>query len=174
MDRRCRIYILSHSGLLAGGIQSLLEREKGTEIVGCERDGRTALKAMSVLKPDVLILEDSVWNNERCAIDQVVREAGIPAIMVVSLKHNHATVYRFERCRIDSPTPTDLIRTILGSRPGTDNPTDGPHAWKRPATIDDRPISARFTPDSQRRSDQRQHTQRGERGRATRSKGRLT
>ena len=178
MDGQCRIFILYNSGLLAQGIRSLLEREKGARIVGFERNAPKALESVRTLKPDVLIVESGATRKGLGVLHGAVQDAGIHTVVTLSLQHNQATVYKCEICRIDSMSPAELAKTILDSRSRcrTDPISNGnrPTRNRKAEEIQGDAPSARFAPDSKRRAKERSKKGTEDSQLATRSRGRLT
>ncbi len=52
-----RILLVDDHRLMLEGLRSLLEKERGLEVVGEAQDGRTAMKLANELKPDVVIMD---------------------------------------------------------------------------------------------------------------------
>lgn len=106
-----RVFILYSHGLFARGVQSLLSREQGVEIVGMEREDRKALERIRLLRPDVILVDSGTRRQDSCPIiAEIFREIPDARVISLSLTENGIDVY--DKHRITASSPTDLVRAI--------------------------------------------------------------
>jgi len=106
-----RVFILSGHLLFARGVESLLRRQAGVEVIGCERDEEQAVERIRELHPDVVILDDDPSaEGARLALLRILREAATPRIIGLNLQSNTLCIYRGER-RLVGGTE-DLLEAI--------------------------------------------------------------
>lgn len=106
-----RVFILYSHGLFARGVQSLLAREQGVEVVGVEKDERDALGHIRNLSPDVILLDSSAQRGENCpAIAEIFREAPGARVISLSLQENGVDIY--DKHRIVACGPEELVQAI--------------------------------------------------------------
>jgi len=107
----CRTYILYHHALFAHGVRSLLEKEHSVQIVGMESDMARAVKAVSSLHPEVILVEESGDLGETWPFFEL---AAAGRIVTFSIDHGYATVYNHHRSLASEPA--DLVQAIRGAR----------------------------------------------------------
>ncbi len=79
-----RILLADDHKIIREGLQSLLEKEDGMEVVGFAENGRTAVKLANKFKPDVIIMDISMPDlNGIDATKQILSE--MPEIKVIAL-----------------------------------------------------------------------------------------
>ena len=106
-----RVFILYSHGLFARGVQSLLSREPGLEVVGVEKDDRRALGRIKVLSPDVILLDSSARRDESCpAIAEIFEEVPGARVISLSLQENGVDIY--DKQRIMACGPAELVQAI--------------------------------------------------------------
>lgn len=108
-----RVFLLSCHLLFGRGVESLLRRERGLEIVGCETDVDQAVKRIKELRPDVVIVDSSdpavdLTPGVMC----ILRERAGAKIIGLNLKDNTLCIYRGEQ-RIARKVE-DLLEAISG------------------------------------------------------------
>jgi DNA-binding NarL/FixJ family response regulator len=107
----CRTYILYRHALFAHGVRSLLEQEHSVQIVGMESDMAQAVKAVSSLHPEVILVEESADPGETWPFFEL---AAAGRIVTFSIDHGYATVYNHHRSL--ATEPADLVQAIRGAR----------------------------------------------------------
>ena len=108
----CRIYIIFHHALFAQGIRSLLRGRRAMQVVGMESDPTTALEAVGSLQPEVVIVEESDAGLQSPTLTAILQRHPAGRVVALDLDHNFATVY--DRHRVVTSQPTDLVRAIRG------------------------------------------------------------
>ena len=120
----CRTYIVYHHGLFAQGVRSVLEARRGVQIVGMEDDVSKALKAVELLQPEVIIVEESTGRHQPMRLGPFLHGASGGRVVTLSLDHDSATVY--QRNRMAATDPAELVKAIQGvgkrNVPGPDQP----------------------------------------------------
>jgi len=109
----CRIYIVFHHALFAQGIRSLLRGRRAMQVVGMESDPAKALEAVGTLQPEVVIVEESDAGIQSPTLTAILDRHPTGRVVALDLDHNFATVY--DRHRVVTTQPTDLVRAIRGS-----------------------------------------------------------
>ncbi len=108
----CRIYIVFHHALFAQGIRSLLRGRRTMEVVGMESDAAKALEAVGSLRPDVIIVEESDAGIQSPTLAAILQRHPAGRVVALDLDHNFATVY--DRHRVVTTQPADLVKAIRG------------------------------------------------------------
>ena len=112
----CRAYIVYHDGLFAQGMRSLLEWGQAAEVVGMETDVERALTAVSDLKPEVLIVEESAGGGRPISLSRFLDQGVAPRIVTLSMGHDFATVYEHSESRqLPVRCPVEFAAAIRGS-----------------------------------------------------------
>jgi DNA-binding NarL/FixJ family response regulator len=112
---RSRIFIVYREGLFAQGMRSLLERRRSVEVVGMERDAGKALAAMRLLKPEVVIVEESSDTDQPSGLVALFLEEAVASrIVSLSLGRDYATIY--ESRRLPARSAAEFDRAICGGR----------------------------------------------------------
>ena len=107
-----RIYIVFHHALFAQGIRSLLRGRRAMQVVGMESDPAKALEAVGSLQPEVIIVEESDAGIQSPTLTAILQRHPTGRVVALDLDHNFATVY--DRHRVVTTQPTDLVRAIRG------------------------------------------------------------
>lgn len=108
----CRIYIVYHHALFAQGIRSLLRGRRTMQVIGMESDPAKALEAVVSLRPEVIIVEESDAGIQSPTLAAILQRHPEGRVVALDLDHNFATVY--DRRRVMTTQPADLVRTIRG------------------------------------------------------------
>lgn len=108
----CKIYIVSQHALFAQGIRSLLRGWRAMRVVGMESDPVKALEAVESLQPEVVIVEESDASVQSPTLTAILQRHPAGRVVALDLDHNFATVY--DRHRVVTSQPTDLVRAIRG------------------------------------------------------------
>jgi len=117
----CRIYIVYRNTLFAAGIRSLLRGQRALKVVGTESDPTKALDAVATLRPEVIIIEESDAETQSATLEDILQRHPEGRVVAMDLNHNFATVY--DRRRVVTTQPTDLIRAIRGFPRDRGDPT---------------------------------------------------
>ncbi len=108
---RSRVFILYSHGLFARGVQSLLTREEGVDVVGMERSDHPAMDRIRVLHPDVILVDSAGQGEEaRLALSEIFQE--LPGARVISLNLQGNGIDIYDTQRIIASGPEDLVRAI--------------------------------------------------------------
>ena len=93
-----RVFILSSHPLFGQGVESLLRREAGLEIVGRETDVDKAVERIKELQPDVVILDSA---DPACdptpAVMRILKEGLGTKVIGLNLQDNTLCIYRGEQ-----------------------------------------------------------------------------
>ena len=89
-----RVFILSSHPLFGRGVESLLCRETGLEIVGWDTDVDKAVERIRELQPDVVILDSGDPAPEVLGI---LREGLATKVIGLNLQDNTMCIYRGEQ-----------------------------------------------------------------------------
>ncbi len=92
-----RVYMLSHLPLFSQGVQALLCREPGVEIVGRETDVEKAIEAINALKPDVVILDNDLQAGSLAPVALRLLEETQAKVIGLSLQSNTLYIYHKEK-----------------------------------------------------------------------------
>jgi DNA-binding NarL/FixJ family response regulator len=108
-----RVFIFSNRSLFTQGVDSLLEREPGLEVVGWETDPDEAIRRIRKVQPDVVILasEDATLWPSADAI-RLLREGLGTKIKIIglNLQDNTLCIYHGEQREVKEVG--DLVRAI--------------------------------------------------------------
>jgi hypothetical protein len=107
-----RIFIVFHHALFAQGIRSLLRGRRAIQVIGMESDPAKALEAVGSLRPEVTIVEESDAGIQSPTLAAILQRHPAGRVVALDLDHNFATVY--ERHRVVTGQPADLVRAIRG------------------------------------------------------------
>lgn len=84
MTTKIKVLIADDHQIVRDGLRSLLEKEPGLEIVGTAEDGRSTLKMVEALKPDVVIMDVSMPTlNGIESTRQITRD--YPGVKIIAL-----------------------------------------------------------------------------------------
>ncbi len=92
-----RIFMLSSHPLFSQGVESLLRRETGLEIVGRETDVDKAIERIKELRPDVVVLDSADLRDPMPVVMRIFREGVGTKVIGLNLKDNTMHVYRGEQ-----------------------------------------------------------------------------
>jgi len=113
-----RIFMLSSHPLFSQGVESLLRRETGLEIVGREADADKALERIKELRPDVVILDSADLCDPMPVVMRIFREGVGAKVISLNLKDNTMHVYRGEQRVVKEVH--DLVEVIEGQEFGSE------------------------------------------------------
>ena len=109
-----RIFMLSTHPLFSQGVESLLRRETGLEIVGRETDVDKAIGRIKELRPDVVILDSA---DPACgptpAVIRILREGVGTKVIGLNLQDDKMFIYRGEQRVVKEVK--DLVEAIESS-----------------------------------------------------------
>jgi DNA-binding NarL/FixJ family response regulator len=92
-----RIFMLSAHPLFGQGVESLLRRETGLDIVGRETDVDKAVERIKELQPDVVIVDSGdPATDPTPAVVRVLREGVGTKVIGLNLQDNTMCIYRGE------------------------------------------------------------------------------
>jgi DNA-binding NarL/FixJ family response regulator len=93
-----RVFMLSHLPLFSQGVEALLCREQGVEIVGRETDVEKAVERIKELEPDVVILDNDLQATDPAPIAvRILGEQTKTKVIGLSLQSNTIYIYRKEQ-----------------------------------------------------------------------------
>jgi DNA-binding NarL/FixJ family response regulator len=93
-----RVFMLSRLGLFGQGIETLLCREEGVEIVGRETEIEVALAQINRLRPDVVLLDTTLQAGDLASIAARILTAQTSTrVIAMSLEGNTVSVFRGEQ-----------------------------------------------------------------------------
>jgi len=108
---KVRVFILSDQSLFRLGVENLLRRETGLEVVGCEVDIGQAPGCIKELLPDVVIVNDAdVSCDPTSAALRILKECAVPKIIWLNLQNNTMCIYCGEQQVVKEVK--DLVRAI--------------------------------------------------------------
>ncbi len=119
----CRIYIVFHHALFAQGIRSLLRGRRAILVVGMESDPVKALEGVGSLRPEVIIVEESDAGIQSPSLAAILQRHPEGRVVALDLDHNFATVY--DRHRVVTTQPADLVKAIRGGFRDRADPAPG-------------------------------------------------
>ncbi|HSD50381.1 MAG TPA: hypothetical protein VLG48_03155 [Candidatus Methylomirabilis sp.] len=130
-----RIFIVFHHALFAQGIRSLLRGRRAIQVIGMESDPVKALEAVGSLCPEVTIVEESDAGVQSPTLAAILQRHPAGRVVALDLDHNFATVY--ERHRVVTGQPADLVRAIRGfprdrGDPALEGSREGPTQGEAP------------------------------------------
>jgi len=109
-----RIFMFSTHPLFSQGVESLLRRETGLEMVGRETDVDKAIGRIKELQPDVVILDSG---DPACdltpAVMRILREGVGAKVIGLNLQNNTMCIYRGEQRAVEEVK--DLVEAIESS-----------------------------------------------------------
>jgi DNA-binding NarL/FixJ family response regulator len=106
-----RVFILSCHPLFGQGVESLLRREAGLEIVGQETDLDQAVERIKEIRPDVVILDCAEpARDPTLAVMRILREGLGTKVIGLNLQNNTLYIYRGEQRLVKEVK--DLIEAI--------------------------------------------------------------
>ncbi len=106
-----RVFMLSQLALFGQGVETLLCREEGVEIVGRETEIEIALARIKELRPDVVFLDTTLQERDLASIAARILAAQTNTLVIaMSLEDNTVSVFRGEQRTIHQIQ--DLMRVI--------------------------------------------------------------
>lgn len=82
------------------------------QVIGMESDTTRALEAVGSLQPEVIIVEESDAGIQSPTLAAILQRHPAGRVVALDLDHNFATVY--DRHRVVTTQPADLVRAIRG------------------------------------------------------------
>ncbi len=124
-----RLLIVSHYPLFDRGLQAILNRQPGIDVVGVCRDVETAIGQAQALRPAILVVisePEDIWQRPALSRESAFRRAfqqlqGLaPTLIQIDLADNSVQVYRRQPAgptllEMDQATLDDLVKTIQAS-----------------------------------------------------------
>jgi two-component system LytT family response regulator len=95
-----RVLIVDDEPLARGKMKSLLAKEPDIEIVGEIGDGRSAIRAVQELKPDLVFLDVQMPELDGFGVLEAIPPAQRPAVVFVTA-HNQFALKAFEVHALD-------------------------------------------------------------------------
>ena len=89
-----RVMLADDHALFRAGIRSLLETIEGVEIVGEARDGHEALRMVTELRPDIVLLDVSLPALNGIEVAERLRDAPGTRVLILSMFANEEYVLR--------------------------------------------------------------------------------
>jgi DNA-binding NarL/FixJ family response regulator len=131
-----RVFILSSHPLFSQGVENLLRREAGLDIVGRETDADKALERIKEIRPNVVILECAEPTCDPTPVlMHLLREGVETKIIGLNLQDNTLYIYRGEQRvvkevkdlieAIEPPSPEPLRAADLSRLNSSQNPRKG-------------------------------------------------
>jgi DNA-binding NarL/FixJ family response regulator len=106
-----RVFILSSHPLFSQGVENLLRREAGLDIVGRETDADKALERIKEIRPNVVILECAEPTCDPTPVlMHLLREGVETKVIGLNLQDNTLYIYRGEQRVVKEVK--DLIEAI--------------------------------------------------------------
>lgn len=106
-----RVFFLSSQSLFGQGLESLLRREEGVDIVGREADIDLAIERIKALRPDVVIVD---CTDPSCgptsAVARLLKEGMGTRVVGVNLGNNSLCIYHGEERLVTDVG--DLVKAI--------------------------------------------------------------
>jgi DNA-binding NarL/FixJ family response regulator len=127
-----QLLIVSHYPLFDRGLQAILSRQTGVEVVGVCRDLETATTQAQTLRPNIVLVisepEDTALSKES-ALRQLNELA--PTLIQIDLADNSMQVYRRQPAgpaplAMEQATLDDLVRAIEASADEQNNKEETP------------------------------------------------
>ena len=82
------------------------------QVIGMESDTAKALEAVGSLRPEVIIVEESDAGIQSPTLAAILQRHPAGRVVALDLDHNFATVY--DRQRVVTTQPADLVKAIRG------------------------------------------------------------
>ncbi len=93
-----RVFMLSRLALFGQGVETLLCREEGVEIVGRETEIEVAIARIKQLRPDVVLLDTTLQAGDLASIAARIFTAQTNTrVIAMSLQDNTVSVFRGEQ-----------------------------------------------------------------------------
>lgn len=106
-----RVFILSQHPMFGRGLESLLHREAGLELVGQETDEEQAIEQIRALKPQVVIWDSNgTQDGTMPTIIRILREN--PGIRVIGLSLHNNNLYVYQVTQQIASGLEELVKAI--------------------------------------------------------------
>ncbi|MDA8189702.1 MAG: hypothetical protein M0T85_16300 [Dehalococcoidales bacterium] len=90
-----RILVLYSKSLLAQGVENLLRKSEGLEVIGVDLEQRDAVRRIGTLQPEVVIVDgDDLPVYGGSLILQLLREHPSVKVLCISVNGNTVDIYR--------------------------------------------------------------------------------
>lgn len=106
-----RVFILSSGSIFGQGVQCLLSREAGLDIVGYETEWDTAVERIKDLQSDVVMLDQDRWPGDLAPELMSLREQGA-RIRVIGLSLQANALCCYSKETRDVQQVEDLMEAI--------------------------------------------------------------
>lgn len=106
------VYILHDHSLFARGLEDLLKKKDGVEVVGVAPNGGEALAQIESLKPDVVIVDaESEATEPGTVLSKMLQHRQSARVVQVGLENGAVTLYSGRKC--DEAELNDLLESIF-------------------------------------------------------------
>jgi len=105
------VFIISNHAIFGQGLENLLRRETGVDIIGQATEVNQGIEQISTLQPDVVII-DTNGPPETSAATVMRILVEFPNIKVISLSLHHNDFYVFRALLGVATSPRDLARAV--------------------------------------------------------------
>ncbi len=106
-----RILVLYGKSLLAQGVENLLKKSDGLEVIGVDMNQQGAVKRVSMLHPEVVIVDgDDMPANGGTLILQVLRENPSVKVLCISVNGSNVDIYR--KSQVSVTQADELVAAI--------------------------------------------------------------
>lgn len=122
--RTQRIFILSRHVLLARGVETLLQGQRGLRVVGSQTDPEAGMKRIKALQPDVVILASEIGEPQSLATASAIFECN-PGGAVVGLCPGENLLHVYRDSQVKVAKVEDLLRTLRQARRGARGDDEG-------------------------------------------------
>lgn len=110
MDKR-RILVLYSKSLLAQGVENLLKKTDGLEVIGIDLEKKEAVNEINQLNPEAVIIDgDDIPAGGGALILQVLREN--PSVKVFCISTNGSNVDVYRRSQVSVTRADELVAAI--------------------------------------------------------------
>lgn len=111
-----RVFMLSSLPLFSQGVETLLCRHNGVQIVGRETDVERGIERIRQLEPDVVILDDALYSSGPTPLAiRILEEPINTQVIGLSLQSNILSIYRREHRTADCVE--DLVEALRACAP---------------------------------------------------------
>ena len=106
-----RIFIVSSHPMFGRGVETLLRKQPGIELVGRDTDVKRAVESIKALRPDVTILDYEATSSDwEYFITSILRERIGCRVIGLNLENNTIFVHRTNKCVVQDVS--DLMNVI--------------------------------------------------------------
>lgn len=106
-----RVFVLSGGSIFGEGVQRLVARESGLDIVGAETDLGRAIARIREPRPDVIIVDQDIWTTDS-ALDLMRLRECEAEIKVIGLSLQGNSFSRYSREMRTIQRVEDLMEAI--------------------------------------------------------------